>query len=91
MLRTRVRDLIGEVLGIDPATLPENPTPDDVAGWDSAHHLELLMLIEEDFEVEVPPDDVPALTSLDAIVAFLERNGVAATAGAAAGDPVELS
>jgi len=82
MLRTRVRDLIGEVMRVDPAALPENPSPDELEQWDSPHHLELLMVLEEEFGLEVPTDDVPALVSLDAIVAFLERNGVQATAAA---------
>jgi acyl carrier protein len=83
MVRRRVRQLMGEVFGVAPEALSDNPSPDELTQWDSAHHLELLLCLEEEFGVEVPTDDIAALVSLDALVAFLERQRVPEATGAA--------
>ena len=55
-------------------------TPDQAAGaspatvdaWDSVAHVTLLTVIEEEFGVEVPVDDMAQLASFAAIERFLE-------------------
>jgi len=51
-------------------------TPRTVAAWDSIAHTTLLTVVEEQFAVEVPIDQVEHLVSFDAFVRWLslQRN-----------------
>ena len=43
----QVRELLAACLELDPSLLPENPTRENVEGWDSIIHLSLLGLLED--------------------------------------------
>lgn len=57
----------------------ENITPDlafgDLPEWDSLGHMEVMMLLEERFGVEINADTIAALISIPEICAHLEANG----------------
>jgi len=53
-----------------------NASVRNVAEWDSMANINLLCVIEEEFEIEIPTGDLETLTSFNAILAYLEtRNG----------------
>ena len=57
----------------------EQVTPDlafgDLPQWDSMGHMEVMMLLEQHYEVEINADTIAALTSVPAITAYLQENG----------------
>lgn len=44
-------------------------------GWDSLRHLKLLLDLEKAAKVRIPTDQFGTLTSVDAILAFLQQQG----------------
>ena len=44
-----------------------------LASWDSLAGITLISLIEEEFGVSVPPDDVPDLVSFEFVLDYLKR------------------
>jgi acyl carrier protein len=44
-----------------------------LASWDSLAGITLISLIEEEFGVSVPPDDVPDLVSFELVLDYLKR------------------
>jgi acyl carrier protein len=52
---------------------------DDVENWDSLAHLRVCMALEDQFGISIPLETVGELTSVEAIVAFLEAAGSDAT------------
>jgi acyl carrier protein len=46
-------------------------TPTSVEGWDSITTLTLMSVIEEEFAIEIDPDDIEHLLSFDSALAFL--------------------
>jgi acyl carrier protein len=60
------------------AVFPELPadeilaaTPTRVASWDSIANVTLLAVVEEEFGMTVPVDDLERLTSFEALEAYL--------------------
>jgi acyl carrier protein len=57
----------------------EAATPDlafgDLPQWDSMGHMEVMLLLEERFGVEISADTIATLTSLPAICTYLQDNG----------------
>jgi acyl carrier protein len=45
-----------------------------IAAWDSISNINLLCLIEEEFQIEIAADDLERLTSFQLILRYLELN-----------------
>jgi acyl carrier protein len=44
--------------------------------WDSLKHLQLMLMLEEEFHVQVSPETMEQLTSVERIAAWLEEQDV---------------
>jgi acyl carrier protein len=75
-LRARIVDVVSRVFGLAPETVvAEGVSPAHVDGWDSEKHVELVVALEEQFEVLFDAEDVPELTSLERMEAVIKRHG----------------
>ncbi len=58
---------------IDPAT---NPMRGNMAKWDSLKHIELILMLEDEFNIRFSTEEVNAIRSLDDIVEKIKvKNG----------------
>lgn len=71
----RVRRVITDQLGLDDADLKLSSTLDDV-GADSLDTIEIVMHLEEDFEVSITDEEAIALRTLNDIFLLLAAKGV---------------
>jgi len=70
MMKEKLQELFADVLG---QTLGEEELTRDNAAWDSLAHLNVVLAIEEEFGVDIPPEDFQALHSdLSTIIKYLE-------------------
>lgn len=70
-LRSRAIETIAAVLRVSPSTLTDGSSPDDVPGWDSMKHLQVLLAVEDEFGVQFPADAADTLQTVGAIVSAL--------------------
>lgn len=72
--RERVRDIIAQQLGVtlDEVTLEASIVED--LGADSLDEVELLMVLEEAFDIEVPDEDAVKLKTVGDIVKYVEEH-----------------
>jgi acyl carrier protein len=76
----RIREIVCEQLGVDPAELlPEASILDDL-GADSLDVVELVMALEEAFDIEVPDSDVEAMRTLGDVERYVVERTSAETA-----------
>jgi acyl carrier protein len=70
-LTEKVNSIIGERLGVDNTSLvPEANLLDDL-GADSLDVVELVMALEEEFNIEVPDEDVEGIRTIGDIVQYV--------------------
>ena len=76
-IEERVRKIVVEQLGVteDQVTL-EASFVDDL-GADSLDTVELVMALEEEFDVEIPDDDAEKITTVKEAIAFVEAHASA--------------
>lgn len=74
----RLRELIADVLALDPAAVGEDTSTDTVAGWDSLAHMNLILALEEAFEIAIPDEESADLTSYPLIRLVVAEQLVAA-------------
>ena len=59
----QLRQVVGNVLGVDSDTLTDESSPDTISGWDSLKTMDLLLAIEQVFDVRLTDDQIESLTS----------------------------
>ena len=73
----RLRHVIAQTLNVAPANITEASTHEDIPGWDSLGHVNLMMALEQTFDVYLEVEDFPGLDSVPAILTYLKERGVA--------------
>lgn len=75
----RVARVIAEQLGIDRAEVTTEKNAYDDLGCDSLDAIEIVMAIEEEFEIEIGDEDAEKMQSVADVIAYVEK-ATAATA-----------
>jgi acyl carrier protein len=71
-VRAKVADIIANQLGVDKETVtPEANVIDDL-GADSLDIVELVMALEESFDLEIPDEDAEKIRTVQDILSYLE-------------------
>jgi len=73
-IEERVKEIIVDQLGVsaDQVTLEAKFVED--LGADSLDTVELVMALEEEFDIEVPDDEAEKLQAVKDVVSFIEKN-----------------
>ena len=73
-IEQKVRDIVVEQLGVDPEQVtPEASFVDDL-GADSLDTVELVMALEEEFDLEIPDEEAEKITTVGEAIEYIERN-----------------
>lgn len=76
-IQPKVAKIIEEQLGVDPERVkPEASFIDDL-GADSLDIVELVMAMEEEFDIEIPDEDAEKLRTVQDVTKYLESKGKA--------------
>lgn len=76
-LQPRIQKIIEEQLGVDSERVkPEASFIDDL-GADSLDIVELVMAMEEEFDLEIPDEDAEKLKSVQDVYSYIEGKGKA--------------
>ncbi|MBC8572883.1 acyl carrier protein [Jingyaoa shaoxingensis] len=70
----KIREMIAENLNIDMNTITEGASFKEDLGVDSLDLFELVMALEEEFGVEIPTEDLEELTTVGAVVKYVESH-----------------
>ena len=71
-IEQRVRQVMTLVFNLPDGAVGGDASIMQTPGWDSLGHANLMLAVEEEFEVTLSPDEVVDLQSLEDIVTFLE-------------------
>jgi acyl carrier protein len=75
---TRVKKIVADQLEVDPSEVkPEANFANDL-GADSLDTVELVMALEEEFDIEIPDEAAEAITTVQASVDFISEQLAAA-------------
>ena len=70
----KIREMIAENLNIHMNTITEGASFKEDLGVDSLDLFELVMALEEEFGVEIPTEDLEELTTVGAVVKYVESH-----------------
>jgi len=62
-ISNRIKNIISIVLEISANEIDDNLSPENIMSWDSLKHINLVIALEEEFEIEFSEDQIPQLNS----------------------------
>lgn len=74
----KMRDIIAEQLNVDANEIELSTSFKDDLGADSLDLFELVMALEEEYNIEIPADDLSELNTVEDVIEFLKTLGVEA-------------
>ena len=73
-IRDRARAALARVLKVAPETITNTASQVDLSDWDSVRHMNVVLALENDFDIQFDDEELAKLTSLPALVAAVERH-----------------
>lgn len=73
-----MKEMIAEQLNCKESSITETTSFKDDLGADSLDLFELVMALEEKYEVEIPSEELAELTTVGAVMEYLKNKGVEA-------------
>ena len=72
----KIKSIIANQLNIDKSSIKEDSTFKDDLGADSLDLFELVMAFEDEYGVSIPSEDLEKITTVGAVVTYLQDKGV---------------
>ena len=72
----KMKEIIADQLSVDADSITEASSFKDDLGADSLDLFELVMALEEEYNVEIPSEDLEKLTTVGAVMDYLKSKGV---------------
>lgn len=72
----QVRQIVADTLNLPLDAVGEKASTDTLDAWDSLAHVNLMMGLEQHFDLQLEIEDFMELTSIGAITTFLDKAGV---------------
>ena len=74
MVFEKIRSILAEQFDVEKESITLETNIQEDLGADSLDVVELISLLEEEFDFEIPDEDVENLKTVDGIVTFIEEN-----------------
>ncbi len=73
-LETKVKAIIAEQLGVEESEVTDNASFVDDLGADSLDTVELVMALEEEFDIEIPDEDAEKIASVNDAISYIKEH-----------------
>jgi len=70
----QVKEVIAEQLNVDPVEVHEDSSFVDDLGADSLDLVELVMALEDNFDMKIPDEDVEAIKTVGDAISYIESH-----------------
>ena len=69
----QVRNLASDLFRVPAQEIRESSSPQNVETWDSTQHLNLVLALEEKFQLELLPEEIDEMKSIGDVVRIVEN------------------
>lgn len=72
----KIKEIVSEQLSVDAADVELETNFKDDLGADSLDLFELVMALEEEYNCEIPSDDLSSIATVEDVINYLKEHGV---------------
>jgi acyl carrier protein len=72
----RIKEIMSIVFGVDIASITDDASPDNIPDWDSLHHMNLIVALEEAFNIEFTDDQIIEMLNYKLLKSILEEHEI---------------
>lgn len=76
-VESKIKGIIAEQLGVKPEEVTPNASFVDDLGADSLDTVELIMALEEEFNIEIPDEDAEKMKTVGDAIKYIEEKATA--------------
>jgi acyl carrier protein len=73
LVLSKVLTIAADVFQVPEASLGPASSPDTIGSWDSLHHLNFVLALEDGFGVQFSPEEIEQLLSIELTKALVEE------------------
>ena len=70
----KIKEMVADSLGADAGPRPEATSLKDDLGADSLDLFELVMALEEEYDVEIPTEDLEQIATVGDVISYIESH-----------------
>ncbi|HET9532460.1 MAG TPA: acyl carrier protein [Blastocatellia bacterium] len=63
----RIKEVLADVFSISPEQIKLDSTPDTIETWDSIHHVNMVIALEQEFGIGFSPEEIEQLFSVERV------------------------
>ena len=68
-----IKEIMSKVLEIDMSTISNNTSQKEISKWDSLQHLDLIVEIEDKYDISIDPEDISVMVTIEKIVEVVNK------------------
>lgn len=72
----KIKEIIAQQLAVDVNTITEGASFKEDLGADSLELFELIMAVEEEYDLEIPSEDLNTMGTVGDLITYLKNKGV---------------
>ena len=70
----KIKEIVSENLGVDSAVITESSSFKDDLGADSLDLFEMVMALEDEYEIEIPTEDLEQIATVGDVVNYINEH-----------------
>ena len=71
-MEQKVKEIMSNIFGVPISRISNDSSPESLTEWDSIKHLNLIVALEEEFEVEFDESEIFEASRIPQIITFLK-------------------
>jgi len=73
MNNLEIKEIISRVFEIDLSEISDKSSQKDIVKWDSLQHLNLIVEIEDKYDISIEPEDISNMVTIEKIVEIINK------------------
>lgn len=72
-MKDRIKEIMGDVFEINPNQITNDSSPSTIQSWDSLRHINLIVALEEEFNIKFTDEDILQMLNFELIVIIVNE------------------
>jgi acyl carrier protein len=69
----RIRQMVADIFSLSADQISAASSPDNIEDWDSLQHLNLVLAVEKEFDLQFSPEEIEQMLSVELIADLVEE------------------